>query len=125
MALVPLLIASAVYLVIEGLWLWFALPRVYTPVFKRIQGGKDVSYTPWWGLIAYPILCLGMWYLVVLHSRSRTELNVKSLMFSASVYGIYNLTMLACFEEYGVGTALIDTLWGVVAIGVFSNIAFR
>ena len=108
----------------EGLWLWLSLPSIYGPAYTKIGCGNPPAYNALWGIPAYAVIATGVASLVLAPSQTRPGANARSLAFALAVYGVYNATMLATLDGYGVATAVVDTLWGMFSIGLLTNVAF-
>jgi len=87
----------------------------------------------------YAILLFAVWFFVVRPTTSTEhalpdiwanrglwalEVLLRSCALALAVWGVYNLTNLALFQKYGMGTAFMDTLWGLAVVTASSFLAF-
>ena len=96
------------FLVLEALWFSFAVPRVYTPLFARVQGDETV-YKPAYGVPACAILVWALWVLVANRAESRLGAARDATAFALVAYGVYNLTNMATLKRYPLWAAALDT----------------
>jgi uncharacterized membrane protein len=113
---------AASFLALEALWFAFAVPRVYTPLFARVQGDATV-YRPAYGIPAYAILVWALWALVVSRAESRLGAARDATAFALVAYGVYNLTNMATLKRYPLWTAALDTSWGVCVVNAVAQIS--
>jgi uncharacterized membrane protein len=83
----------------------------YNAIIQSIQDGKEVRMRPMAGLVVYPALA----FLAL-----KTESMKDAFLTGASVYAVYDFTVLAAFKEYPLYMAVADTIWG----GVLFSIVF-
>ena len=109
----------AIYACFEAVWLSSTFNAVYKPVFQSISGQN--TYRAYGGLLAYASLLLA-WYVFVIGPMIRdTKVSLVSSMTRAAIlafaiYGVYNGTNLVTFSKYPIHVAIIDCLWGIVAM---------
>jgi len=75
----------------------------YNAAVQTIQGGRNVRMRPIAGLVVYPALA----YLAL-----KTTSLKEAFLMGASVYAVYDFTVLAVFKDYPLYLAVGDTLWG-------------
>lgn len=90
---------------------------------KSVKSLKPIRLWPF-GILAYFILLLSIWFLVINETKTVTEILVKATLFALVAYGIYNLTNFVLFEKYDAKMVLFDTLYGVFVINVVSIATF-
>lgn len=109
-----------IYVIIDIVYITLSAP-FYSKTVENIQGSpivlKPSSYVSI-GL-AYIILGFG-WLFIVANRLTEASTYVDALffafMYAITVYGVFNTTLYALFENWDVVTALRDTTWGVVCI---------
>lgn len=94
----------------------------------KIQG-EDVkklkSFKLWpVGILAYVLILLSIWFLVIDKTKTITEIIVKATLFAFASYGTYNLTNYVFFENYGAGMVISDMLYGIFVINIVSIATF-
>ena len=95
------LVALAIFLV-DLPWLSF-IGGQYNAIVQAIQGGRQVRMRPLAGLVVYPALA----FLAL-----KTTDYKDAFLVGASVYAVYDFTVLAAFKEYPLYMAVADTIWG-------------
>jgi len=75
----------------------------YNAAIQKIQGGRNVRMRPIAGVIVYPALAY-----LALKPMSLKE----AFLMGASVYAVYDFTVLAAFKDYPLYLAVGDTIWG-------------
>jgi uncharacterized membrane protein len=75
----------------------------YAAAVQAIQGGREVRMRPIAGLVVYPALA----YLALQSSSLK-----NAFLTGASVYAVYDFTVLAVFKDYPLYLAIGDSLWG-------------
>ena len=131
----PLLSYAAVavpYLALEAAWLSFAVPRMYAPLFARVQGSRSWKTRPAPQLFAiaaaaYALLTWGVVRFALGPAPHRDLTRGQAALRGASlgllVYGTYNLTNMVAFEAYGWAEAAADTAWGALVLAAVAAIA--
>jgi uncharacterized membrane protein len=112
---------SIVFLsVIDGVWI-FSNKENYGRLVKNVQG-TDMNTRLAGALVAYPLMFLGLVFIVFPLVRKDTETQNKLVLalkygalFGLVIYGVYNATNYAIFKNYDAVMAIIDTLWGTFA----------
>lgn len=112
------------YVILEAAWFYLAVPRMYAPLFAKVQGGREWSPRPLPQLAAaaaaaYALLAWGV-VRFALPEDSREATDGEAAAAGASlgllVYGAYNLTNYVAFDGWGALPAAVDTAWGAFAM---------
>lgn len=119
--------AAIVLIVLDLVWIRIVMGPRYVEMGRRIQGGtRDIVMRPVPGVLAYAFMILGLREFVI-HSvhEDGEERSVqlgdvmrRGMVFGMVVYGVYNGTGMAVFDEWDVTTALLDVTWGSLLYGV-------
>lgn len=120
-------LALALYLALDLAWFSAAVPRLYAPAFRAVQGlapGAPLRFRLAYAAPAYALLGAGLWYFVWRPCRTRAAAARAAAALALLVYGTYNLTNLATLHAYPVSVALADTAWGLVAFGLVAQAGF-
>jgi uncharacterized membrane protein len=107
-----ILIVLAIFLVLDMFWFQFSLPS-YKAAVKRIQG-KEMNLKML-GTIAWLLLAIGMVFFVlpkVENGNSEQALRLGAL-YGLVVYGVFNGTNYAMFDDWDLSISIIDTIWGM------------
>ena len=131
-------------LMLDSLWFAVSLKGLYHPIFIRIEHRKKDSkmffrMVP--AIITWLLLAIGMYTFVLsdyftnftnstklINHEKQKKLNLQSLLmkgalFGLITYGVYNFTNYATLQQYPLGLALVDTLWGMTAMTLTSFLA--
>jgi uncharacterized membrane protein len=101
--------ATARLLVLAGLIFLLDLPWLsfiggdYSALVRKIQGGSEPRMRPLAAAVVYPALAF-----LALKTTSLKD----AFLTGASVYAVYDFTLMAVFKDYNLGMAVADTLWG-------------
>jgi uncharacterized membrane protein len=123
----------AVLVTLDVLWLTLAR-SMYASTVLRVQG-SDLRPNYLAGLLAYGLIFVSILCIVVPSVNAASgdgqpsnpgflSLRVAGLL-GLVIYGIFNLTNLTMFAEYGIRTALVDTLWGTVLYALSTYVGLK
>lgn len=104
-----ILILSVIIFLLDLPWLTM-IGGNYNAIIQSIQGGSEVRMKPMAGLVVYPALA----FLAL-----RTQSFKDAFLTGASVYAVYDFTVLAIFDKYPLYMAIADTIWGGI---LFSSV---
>lgn len=119
--------AAVAYVALDAAWFAWAVPHVYAPALRAVQGlapGARLTYRLAYAAPAYALLVAGMWYFVLRPSRTRRAAALAATALALLVYGTYNLTNLATLPGWPPSAALVDTAWGVLAFNAVAQAGF-
>lgn len=115
------IILTALFLIIlDTFWFSWSLQNVYQPTFTKIQGSPMTLRTSG-GLVAWILIAYGLNYFAIVKQDVWTSM-FRGALFGFIVYGVYNGTNYATFNEYPLETAVIDTVWGTFASALVSAV---
>jgi uncharacterized membrane protein len=121
-----LIIISFILLIIgDFIWFQFSLKSIYEPMFYNIQN-KSLKFRYWAGIIVWLLLAI----FITIHTLNLYKYITLKQSFWIGffsgfiIYGVYNFTNLATFENYSLITSILDTLWGAILIGIVSLFLF-
>lgn len=112
------LLALVFYGLLDSLWFSFSIPSYRATIEKVQQRPFTFNYV---GLVAYVLMALGMTFLVMSQATSRGHAAMLGAVYGLVLYGVFNFTNIAMFDDWTFATALFDTAWGV---SVSSLVAF-
>ena len=105
-------ILTAIILVaIEAVYLRIMLPYFDSQVIK-IQG-KEITPRPYSVVIVYIIIITGLYYFIIGPNKSYKD----GAFFGLVIYGIFNFTNHALFDNYSLSLVIIDLIWGMTICG--------
>jgi uncharacterized membrane protein len=96
-------------------------PLWQSAVFKIQKKPLNINYT--YGFIAYIFLVLGLYYNVYRYiNKSNWKMNtlMYGFMYGFFVYGTFDFTNLALFNDYPLGLGIMDTIWGGILMALTS-----
>jgi uncharacterized membrane protein len=64
-------------------------------------------------------------YLAVFQSRTLQESTQKGALVGLAMYGVYDLTNLATFDNWTTRMALQDTAWGTFLCSVTAGLGYK
>jgi uncharacterized membrane protein len=115
-------------LILDLIWLTFNKSR-YARMVQLVQN-KTMRIKLMGGVMAYTLMVLALVYFIVplaKQNKDTTANLVKVLKYGAFfgliVYGIYNATNYAIFDNYDIPTAVLDTCWGTFVYFVATYVA--
>lgn len=98
--LVLLLLLDAVYIsVFNGF---------FNRLFKRVQGGRDLSVKYGGFLATYLFMTSIIYYFGIIKKFQLSDMFLLGL----SIYGVYELTNYTTLKDWNLKMVILDTLWG-------------
>ena len=108
------IIATAILLVLDVLWLSLFMGKKYQKQVKDIQG-REMKGRIQFAVISYILMIIGLNLFVLPNIRENHKL-IDSMkygaLFGLIVYGIYDGTAAAVFEDWDTSLAVIDVACG-------------
>ena len=108
------LIAIAVLLILDLLWIYIYMGSQYSSLVQDIQGSEMVV-TPWMGALAYLLMVIGLVVFVLPRIRKGHEWEDSlryGFTFGIVLYGVYDFTAGAVLKNWDRKLAVVDVLWG-------------
>ena len=105
-------LAAIIFLVIDIIWLSFAVKSFYRPNLGDLILDKPVM---WAAALFYIIYMLGVAIVIIepsLQSNDPTKLIFRAFMFGLVAYGTYNLTNMATINGWSSKVVFVDMFWG-------------
>lgn len=115
--IVRILVVVMFVLVVDGIWLR-AMRPMYRKTIRQTQK-KDMKLRMGGAVASYVCIIA----LIVFFAEGRFPVESKprqsvtlalGFLYGAAIYGVFNGTNVAIFQDYSTKTAVIDTLWGGV-----------
>ena len=128
--LTSMLFASAIFLIIDILWLSYSVKIFYRPQLASLLVDKPIL---WAAILFYLIYVLGLTIIILqpaLEKESIFHAFWTGIVFGVVAYGTYNFTNMATLKNWSVYVVFIDTIWGGLltgssaAIGIFLSKKF-
>jgi uncharacterized membrane protein len=103
---------------LDMIWFSWSVPNMYKPSYEAIQK-SPLETRMVGGVVAWALLALGVTVFTVSPGNPK-ESFAKGALLGAIAYGVYNGTMYATLKDYPAKTAIIDSIWGTLAVGTTS-----
>ena len=106
------LIAALIFLIVDIIWLSFAVKSFYRPNIGHLLLDKPVM---WAAAMFYIVYVFGLGVVIIepsLDSQNTVNLLFKAFMFGLVAYGTYNLTNMATVKGWSPSVVFVDMLWG-------------
>ncbi len=118
------LASALIFLIIDIIWLSFAVKSFYRPNIGHLLLDKPVM---WAAILFYLIYIFGLSIVIISPALSfDLSLNFifKSFIFGLVAYGTYNLTNMATIKGWSPTVVFVDMFWGgfLTAFSSFSGI---
>lgn len=106
--------AIVTLLVLDVLWVKFVMLSQYEVLVKNVQSGRDMAPRVAPAVLAYALMLAGL-YAFVLRTPHAIA---RGAAFGAIVYGVYNCTAMAVFDNWNTSLAVRDVAWGAFVYAV-------
>ena len=106
------LIAAIIFLIIDIIWLSFAVKAFYRPNIGHLLLDKPVI---WAAAMFYIIYVFGLGLVIIepsINFEENFKLLLKAFVFGVVAYGTYNLTNMATVKGWSPSVVFVDMLWG-------------
>jgi len=108
---IKFILTAIILVAIEAVYLRIMLPYFDSQVIK-IQG-KEITPRPYSVVIVYIIIITGLYYFIIGPNKSYKD----GAFFGLVIYGIFNFTNHALFDNYSLSLVIIDLIWGMTICG--------
>lgn len=118
---------SVLYLIVDIFWISVMSHLFYKNRIESIQK-EQMKFKLLPALLAYLTLLINMFYICIPLSSYYKRKYHPSVVFGLVgfvIYGIYNLTNGATFNNYGWDFIIVDTLWGITSFMFFGYLYHR
>ena len=106
------LIAAVIFLIIDIIWLSFAVKSFYKPNIGNLLLERPLI---WAAVLFYIIYIFGLAIVIIepsLNSNEVVKFLFKAFIFGLVAYGTYNLTNMATIKGWSTSVVFVDMLWG-------------
>ena len=114
--------ASLIFLIIDVLWLNFAVKNFYRPNLGNLLLDKPVV---WAAALFYLVYVIGVTIIVIqpsLNNNSLFQAFFVGCVLGIVAYGTYNLTNMATIKGWSPYVVFVDMLWGGILKGTSSTL---
>lgn len=117
-------LSALIFLVIDIIWLSFAVKFFYRPNIGHLLLDKPVM---WAAAMFYIIYVFGLSVVIIepsLHFEDTFKFLFKAFMFGLVAYGTYNLTNMATVKGWSTSVVFVDMFWGgfLTSLSAYSGI---
>ena len=115
--------ASLIFIIVDGLWLSFAIKLLYKPALGSLLNEKPII---WATILFYLVYTLGLFIIIIkpaIISDSIFQAFWTGALFGIVTYGTYNLTNMATIKEWPQNIVWIDMFWGGILTSLSSSLS--
>jgi|TARA_B110000116_G_scaffold209501_1_gene185084 uncharacterized membrane protein len=119
--LASLFFTSLIFLIIDIIWLSYAVKSFYRPNIGPLLNDKPVM---WAAIMFYLVYVIGLSIIILQPSLSNNSISQAfwtGLVFGVVAYGTYNLTNMATIKNWSVNVVIVDMIWGGILTGFSSS----
>ncbi len=105
-------LAALIFLIIDIIWLSFAVKSFYRPNIGHLLLDKPVM---WAAAMFYIIYVFGIGVVIIepsINFDNTISFLFKAFIFGLVAYGTYNLTNMATVKGWSPGVVFVDMIWG-------------
>ena len=116
------LISSFVFLIIDVIWLSYAVKNFYRPNLGSLLTDTPVM---WAAILFYIVYVIGLTILVLqpaINNESISQAFWSGIVLGLVAYGTYNLTNMATIKNWSINVVFVDMFWGGILTGTSSVI---
>ena len=122
--LLATLLAALIFLIIDIIWLSFAVKSFYRPNIGHLLLDKPVM---WAAAMVYIIYVFGIGVVIIepsINLENTFSFLLKAFVFGLVAYGTYNLTNMATVKGWSSSVVFVDMIWGgsLTAFSSYSGI---
>ena len=110
--LLSVALCSLIFLVIDIIWLSFAVKSFYRPNIGHLLLDKPVF---WAAAMFYIIYVFGLAVIIIepqIANEEHLKFIFKAFLFGVVAYGTYNFTNMATIKGWSPYVVFVDTFWG-------------
>ncbi len=122
--IIKFLIAFAVFMVIDLIWLGFIAKNVYQKYLGYIMA-KKINWVA--AVVFYMLFIMGMLFFVInpaIEAQSVQTALINGAAFGFITYATYDLTNLSTLEGWPIQITIIDLIWGTSLATLVSVISY-
>ena len=118
-----LLVVAVAMLLMDAVWLTFQY-NYNANIIKNVQKSvMKMRYVP--AALVYLIMPIAVTYLAIVPSKTIQESVQKGALVGLAMYGVYDLTNLATFDNWTTRMAMQDIAWGTFLCSVTAGIGYK
>ena len=120
-----ILVISLLILSLDGIVL-SSLSGLWKKTIEKVQH-KTFKAKLHYAIGSYILMIFGIYYFVYKHINRNSwkyDTLIKGFLFGFTLYGVFDFTNLAIFEDYALYTAMIDMFWGGTLMAITSFMSY-
>lgn len=98
---------AIIILLLDYIYLGSVLKDPFMKVIKKIQK-KEGKVNLYYATVVYLLMITSIHYFIIKGNRSPFSAFILGII----IYGVFDFTNLAIFDDYPLGLAIHDTIWG-------------
>jgi len=116
-----------VMLVIDGIYLGFIQKDYLASKMKEINQDKIVQHPMWSIVLTYLVMSFALYYFVLKDSdkKSTSQIFYETFLLAATIYIVFDLSMLNLVSNWYVSDAIKDVLWGIILFSLITLIVIN
>lgn len=114
------LIPASAMLIIDGLYLSFIGGMMFIPMVDKIQKEK-FKLNIYGAIVAYVLLIFVLYKFIIMERKSPQD----AFILGFCIYGVFDGTNYALFNNYKIFPAVMDTLWGGTLFYIVTMITYN
>ena len=87
---------------------------------RTIQG-SPMKINIWGAVVCYILLVVGIYYFILREKRSYLDAFILGLV----IYGVFETTNYALFNNWALSTVFIDTIWGGILFALTTYVVYK
>ncbi len=110
--LVSTFVTALIFLIIDIIWLSFAVKYFYRPNIGHLLAEKPIM---WAAAFFYIIYVFGLSVVIIepsINNQNTLKFLFQAFMFGFVAYGTYNLTNMATIKGWSTNVVFVDMFWG-------------
>ena len=115
---------AIIILLLDYIYLGSVLKDPFMKVIKKIQK-KEGKVNLYYAAVVYLLMITSIHYFIIKDSRTPFSAFILGII----IYGVFDFTNLSIFDDYPLGLAIHDTIWGgtlfFLATLIFEHITKR
>jgi len=114
-------------LVLDGIWLGVIRKTYFTNVIDRMNPTTELKtnlkHPIWSFIIVYLLMSFALYYFVINNaSKSKLKTILEAILLGATIYGVFDMTLLNLSGGWGIKDAFMDIAWGTFVFGIVTII---
>ena len=116
-----------VMLVIDGIYLGFIQKDYLASKITEINQAKIVQHPMWSIVLTYLAMSFALYYFVLKDSdkKSTSQIFYETFLLAATIYIVFDLSMLNLVSNWYVFDAIKDILWGIILFSLTTLIVIN